>query len=127
MKKIFFIPFSTTLLAILFCMPNLLAYKKVASKLAAEKLLIWATVDQQINNKKTIDELYGYLEKNHPEMVKNIKIDDVEKPHILITIAGIVYEKDGKKYVISTNEKQVSLEDIVILKRVKIKVGLFLE
>ena len=63
MKKIFFISSFIIFFTILFCANNLLAINK---------LVIWSTIDQKIENKNTINELYNFLEKNHENIFKNI-------------------------------------------------------
>lgn len=104
MKKIFSKLFLTALFALVFFTPNLFTINK---------LLIWATVDKKIENKKTINELYNFLEKNHPKISKNIKINQLETPHINIAVAGIIKEENGNKYILNNKNKQVLLEDVL--------------
>ena len=105
MKRIFFKTLSATLIALLFCTPSLLS---------VNKLLIWATVDQQFKNKQTINELYDYLKKNNPEIFeKNIKADDTRKPHIAITTVGVITEENGKQYIADKLGKRVPLEKVI--------------
>ncbi|KKP28489.1 MAG: hypothetical protein UR12_C0018G0012 [candidate division TM6 bacterium GW2011_GWF2_30_66] len=104
MKKIFFISSFIIFFTILFCANNLLAINK---------LVIWSTIDQKIENKNTINELYNFLEKNHENIFKNIKINELEVPHIAIAIAGIIKEENGEKYILNNKNKKILLKDVI--------------